>query len=252
MEYQTILYETSADGVATIVPPFDEASAVRAARALARARVVAQAQGRPLASAPSAVRDVAQATWAVQALAGGITTDERWGRVEKLEQSVRVSLDAQVVSLDRGAALDLKASLPVSMLRAGTPFTLQITTAEAASVAVFGWIADDTVVRLYPYGRQRDLRTAAREPLVLPRQNEPPFMSEPRPGVEADFEALVVIASKAPLAYDRLAREVGATVEETMANARPVQDFLRELATLAARPDAAVALKVVPYTVYNP
>ncbi len=242
----------SAEAEAAIVPPFDEASAVRAARALARARVVAQAQGRPLANAPSSVRDTAEATWALQALAGGITADERWAPVKAQDRSVRVSLEARVVSLDRGAGLDLKASMPMARVKAGAPFTLQISTAEAASVAVFGWIADDTLVRLYPYGRQRDLRTTGRGPLVLPRDNEPPFMSEPRPGVPEDFEALVVIASKAPLPYDRLAREVGATVEETMANARPVQDFLRELATLAARPDASVALKVVPYTVYNP
>jgi hypothetical protein len=233
-------------GEALVGKQLDHEGALRAARALARARAIAEETCASVAGAPAVVRDTADAGWAMQAIAGGVTYDESW--LEKTDQDgkrVRTELKARVRALGGGSAPVLKVALSPPVVQSATPFSITLTTETAAYAAVFDWQSDDRVLRLYPFGDQHALPVAAGRALALPRRGEPEFTTEPRPGLTTDFEALIVVASARPLDYDGLAQEVAPTVEESMQRARPVGELFAALAKL----QTPLTLAVVPYQI---
>lgn len=228
---------------------FDKDAALRAARALARARIIAQATGGSLAGAPRLATDLVEGAWALQAITGGVTYDEVW-EVSYPERGkrVRAALTARVEPLGNGRpdVPAVQAKLSASVIPSMKPFSLVLRADRPAALAVFGWTADDRVLRLYPFGPQRALQLEAGREMTLPGAGEEPFMAAPRPGVAADFEAIIVIASRDPLDYESLAREAGTTVEESLARAVPIQDFF---ASLARQGPHAISMRLLPYQV---
>jgi hypothetical protein len=233
-------------GVALVGKQLDKEGALRAARALARARAIAEETCTSVAGVPTVVHDTADAGWAMQAITGGVTYDESW--TEKTAQDgkqVRADLKTMVHPLGGAEAPVLKVTLSPPIVPSATPFGITLNTTKDAYVAVFDWQSDDHVLRLYPFGVDHALAMRAGQPLALPRRGEPPFMTEPRPGLSTDFEALVVVASPQPLDYDGLAQEVAPTVEESMQRAKPVGELFAALAKL----QSPLALAVVPYQI---
>ena len=55
-----------------------------------------------------------------------------------------------------------------------------------------------------------------------------------------------MIASHEPLDYENLAREAGATVEESVSRAVPIQTFF---ASLAHQPPCNISMRVLPYQI---
>jgi hypothetical protein len=228
---------------------FDKDAALRAARALARGRVIAQATGGSLAGAPHLATDLAEGAWALQAIAGGVTYDEAWSvSYPDGGKRVRAVLTARAEPLGNGRpeVPTVQARLSAPVIASMQPFSLVLRADRPAAVAVFGWTADDLVLRLYPYGHQRALQLEAGREMTLPGPGESPFMAAPRPGLAADFEALIVIASRTPLDYESLAREAGATVEESIKRAVPIQDFF---ASLARQGPHDISMQLLPYQV---
>lgn len=232
-------------GEALVGKLLDREGALRAARALARARAVAEETCASVAGAPSVVRDTADAAWAMQAIAGGVTYDEHWSESTLDDgQRVRTVLQARVRTLGGGAPA-IKATLSPPVVETAAPFGITLSTDQQAYVAVFGWQSDDRVLRLYPFGGQHALPVADGRPLQLPRRGDAPFATEPRPGLTTDFEALIVVASAKPLDYDGIAQEVAPTAEESMQRARPVGELFAALAKI----ETPLSLTVVPYQI---
>ena len=225
----------------------DERSAIRAARNLARARVVAAALGAP---APK-LADIRSEKDGVRALSRtldlGIPVDERFQEPwQDANGGLKVELDARVVAVGSIARPAFEARLQKDTLRAGEEIRIEVQAREPVHAAVFAWGADNRIVRLYPNRKALQLSVPEDGRVVLPRAGEGAITSAPMPGNADDHEAIIVIASSERLAFDKLARPAGGTVNETMKAAVSGKVFFEALARLDL---TRAALVVLPYRV---
>ena len=246
------MYEAVAE--AMVSGRLDRTSALRAARNLARARVVAQA----LDLSPPGVTEVTSEEDAVAGLTGfldaGLPVDERFREVRAEDDSggaerVAIHLAARVVPVGSLIRPAVSARLGHAVYRAMEPMRLEIRSEEAAHLGVFAWGADDRVVRLYPRGGSR-LAIGPGETLGLPRRGEGRILSAPLPlpGNREDHEAFVVVASPRPIDFGALAQSAGTSLAETMNVAVAGSDFL---AALASQDPARMAVIWLPYQVHE-
>ena len=226
-------YEAVAEAV--VSARLDAASARRAARNLARARVIAQALGLD-APAVDEVRTEADAVTALgEYLGKGLPVDEQFHDLAVDDGSrIGVRLSAKVVPVGVVSRPALTATLPKTVFKAMEPITIELRSEAKVYVGVFAWGADNRVVRLYPTDAQRQLTMDAGEVLVLPAQGEGRIRSEPLrvEGNLEDHEALIVVAATESVDYGGLAPQAGATLTETMERALDGRRFLAMLATV--------------------
>lgn len=229
-------YEAVAEAV--VSARLDAASARRAARNLARARVIAQALGLD-APAVDEVRTEADAVTALgEYLGKGLPVDEQFRDFRDLAvddgSRIGVRLSAKVVPVGVVSRPALTATLPKTVFKAMEPITIELRSEAKAYVGVFAWGADNRVVRLYPTDAQRQLTMDAGEVLALPAQGEGRIRSEPlrMEGNLEDHEALIVVAATESVDYGGLAPQAGATLTETMERALDGGRFLAMLATV--------------------
>ena len=246
------VYEAVAEAV--VSGRLDRTSALRAARNLARARVVAQALGWP----PPGVTEVTSEEDAVAAFTGfldaGLPVDEEFRKVRPEgdtggEERVAVRLAARVVPVGSLLRPAVHARLGHAVYRAMEPMRLEIRSEEAAHLGVFAWGADDRVVRLYPRNASR-LAIGPGETLDLPRRGEGRILSAPLPisGNREDHEAFLVVASPRPIDFGALARMAGASIADTMNASVEGPAFL---AALAEQEPARMAVIWLPYQVHE-
>ena len=229
-------YEAVAEAV--VSDRLAAASARRAARNLARARVIAQALGLD-APAVDEVRTEADAVAALgEYLGKGLPVDEQFHDFRDLAvddgSRIGVRLSAKVVPVGVVSRPALTATLPKTVFKAMEPITIELRSEAKAYVGVFAWGADNRVVRLYPTDAQRQLTMDAGEVLVLPAPGEGRIRSEPLrvEGNLEDHEALIVVAAAESVDYGGLAPQAGATLTETMELALDGGRFLAMLATV--------------------
>lgn len=246
-------FEATAEAVISV--RLDRDAALRAARNLTRARVVAQALELP----PPRVTEVTTEEDAVAAFEGfldaGLPVDEHFREVRTVggardtQERIAVHLVARVVPVGTLVRPAVSARLGHSVYRAMEPISIEIRSEEAVHIGVFAWGADNRVVRLYPRGRAR-LAARAGETVVLPRPGEGRILSAPMPGSgnREDHEAFVVVAAPRPLDFAALAAEAGASLSETLDRA---DDGSRFFAALAAQDPARMALIWLPYQVHH-
>jgi len=87
--------------------------------------------------------------------------------------------------------------LPHTVYRAGEALTFQVTSHQAATLAVVNLAADDRVYVLYPNAYTPSLAIAANETLTLPGSaDEFAIRPEPLPGHARDREAIQVVATR--------------------------------------------------------
>ena len=241
-------YEAVAEAV--VGPRLDAASARRAARNLARARVIAQALGLD-APAVDEVRSEADAVAALgEYLGKGLPVDEQFHDLAVDDGSrIGVRLGAKVVPVGVVSAPALTAKLPKTVFKAMEPITVELRSEAKVYLGVFAWGADNRVVRLYPTDGQRQLTMEAGEVLVLPPHGEGRIRSEPlrTEGNLEDHEALIVIAATESVDYGALAPEAGATLTETME--RSVNGW-RFLAALAKARLGRISVDILSYQIY--
>ena len=225
----------------------DKEGAIRAMRNLARARVVAQALG---VAAPS-IDVIRSEVDGVRALTGtldqGIPVDERLaGPWSDGPGRLKMELTARVVGIGAGGRPGVRARLEKVALRAREPIRIELSSEEAVHAAVFGWGADNRVVRLYPNPGAPELALEAGGRVILPRAGEGRLMSMPMPGNPEDHEAIIVLAASGRLALDRLAALAGGTVDESIGASVSGADFFAALGKLDT---SRLALIVLPYRV---
>ena len=246
----TTRYEAMAEAV--VSDRLDAASARRAARNLARARVIAQALGLD-APAVYEVRTEADAVATLgEYLSKGLPVDERF-HDHKLgvdeDSRIGVRLTARVVPVGAVSRPVVTAKLPKKVFKAMEPITLELRSEAKVHLGVFAWGADNKVVRLYPNAAGRQLTMEAGEVLVLPSQGEGRIRSEPlrTEGNLEDHEALIVVAATTGVDYGELAPVAGATFTETMSKAQDGSRFLAALATIGPR---RMSIAVLGYQVH--
>ena len=247
----TTRYEAVAEAV--VSDRLDAASAQRAARNLARARVIAQALGLE-APAVDEVRTEADAVVTLgEYLSRGLPVDEQFqDHTLGVDDGSRIGvrLIARVVPVGLVSRPVVTAKLPKKVFKAMEPITIELRSEARVHLGVFAWGADNKVVRLYPNAAGRQLTMEAGEVLVLPSQGEGRIRSEPlrTAGNLEDHEALIVVAATTGVDYGNLAPVAGATLTETMARA---QDGGRFLAALASVGPSRMAVSVLSYQVHQ-
>ena len=249
------MYEAVA--VAVVSGRLDRDSAMRAARNLARARVVSQALGLP----PPPVTEVRTEADAVVALGGlldaGLPVGERFSQVRPedgsgREERVAVRLAARVVPLGNLIHPAVTARLDRAVYKAMDPIGIEIRSEEKAYLGVFAWGADNRVVRLYPQADSL-LVIGAGETVFLPRRSDGiKFMSAPLPerGNREDHEAFVIVATPNPLDYAPLAAQL-VTSEGLAGTMKRAVDGSGFLAALAGQDPARMAVIWLPYSVHE-
>ena len=228
---------------AVVSEVLDRESATRAMRDLARARVVAQALGLP----PPSIDVVRTEADGGRALDHGIPVDERFsGPRSDGAGGLEAELDARVVEVGGAARPRVEASLGQSEFRTQERIRIRLSAKETIHVAVFGWGADNRVVRLYPNPNEPDLMLEAGNRVTLPRAGEGHIWSAPMPGNAEDHEAFLVLAGGRRLALDGLAPLVSESPEQTMQAAVSGAGFFD---ALARHDTSRLALIVLPYRV---
>jgi hypothetical protein len=238
----------AATAEALIKGALDGDAATRAARALARARVIAQKTNPLLDDTPVMVGSLTDGAIAMQAISNGLTSDEQWTTDRHDPTRVIVTLRATVKAVGGGDAPRVTPEISAPVVTSGKPFQLTLTSNATAQVAVFDWTSDDLVLRAYPYAGHPPVVVVPGHALTLPRKGEEPFASSLRPGVSADVEALIVVASSRPLDYDRIAQEPAPTVEESLKRAVPIADVFDALSKLPGN----ISVSIVPYQLVSP
>ena len=243
-------YEAVAEAV--VSDRLDAASAQRAARNLARARVVAQALGLQ-APAVVEVRSEADAVAALgEYLSKGLSVDEQFRdhHVAVGDGSrIGVRLTARVVPVGVVRRPVVMAKLSKTVFKAMEAITIELRSEASVYLGVFAWGADNKVVRLYPRDEQRELTMRSGEVMVLPRQGEGRIRSEPlrTKGNLEDHEALIVVAATESVDYNDLAPTAGATFAGTMERALDGGTFL---AALANEAPSGMSVTVLGYQVH--
>ena len=243
-------YEAVAEAV--VADRLDAASARRAARNLARARVIAQALGLD-APAVAEVRTEADAVAALgEYLSEGLPVDEQFHdyRAGVGEGSrIGVRLTATVAPVGVASRPAVTAKLPKKVFKAMEPIVITLRSKATVYVGVFSWGADNKVVRLYPNATRKQLVLRAGEALQLPSHGDGTIRSEPlrTAGNLEDHEALIVVAATQRVDYGALAPAAGATLAETMKRAKDGGKFL---AALAAAGPSRMSVSVLGYQVH--
>ena len=241
-------YEAVAEAV--VSDRLDAASARRAARNLARARVIAQALGLA-APAVDEVRTEADGVAALGAfLDEGLPVDERFHDLIVDDASrIGVRLRAKVVPVGTVSRPAVTAKLQKTVFKAMEPISIELRSAAKVHLGVFAWGADNRVVRLYPKGAQGQLTMEAGEVMILPSLGEGRIRSEPlrKQGNLEDHEALIIVGATEVVDYSRLAPAVGATFAETMERAKDGGEFIAALRT--ARP-SRLSIATLSYQVH--
>ena len=211
-------------------------SAPMAASSVARARIVAKALDIPAPKA-SDISSEAEGIAALQFLEQGIPTDEMFQSSRGADGETNVTLSARVVKVGSDVRPALEAVLLENDLTTSDPIRIALSATERVSAAVFGWGADNNVVRIYPNDRRTELIVPADGHIVLPaKADRMVIRSAPLQDHVENHEAILVIASSKQLDYGSLGTQ---TVE-------PSSKFLNALATLDLS-HATVA--VLPYRI---
>lgn len=224
----------------------DRDAARRAARALARASVIAQWTNPALDDAPVMVNGLTDGVIAMRAIAGGVTTREQW-TMEELDggKRVRATLSAKVNALGGGDAPVLRAVISSPVIESMRPFTVTLSSDRTAYVAVFGWASDDLVVQAYPDPGRPPLVVAANKPLMLPRKDkgDPDLIAQLREGAAADFESLIIVASSRPIDFGQIAAKPAATDNDNQQSGTPIQMVFEALSRISGN----ISIAIVPY-----
>jgi len=242
----------SAVGEAVISDKLDYDSATRAARNLARARVVAQALGIP-GPAVTLIESEADAAHALtRTLTNGIPVEERFTDTQPTGPGRRVAVEIRARVKPVGTVLvpDIRAKLNKGTFRAMEPIYMDVSSSATTFVGIYSWGADNRVVRLYPNPNSPTLAIEPDSPLLLPREKDGRFMSMPLPGRDnpEDHEALILVASSSPADFEGLAPMVGETLAQTMSRSTSGSQFFNALGQLDL---SRMSVHILPYQVYR-
>ncbi len=239
-------------GEAVVSKRLDRDSARHAAINLARARIVAQALGKPAPSFTAIENESDASLILLNSMSDAIPVEERIFDASPQGSGNRIAVEihAEVKHIGTAIAPNITAKLSHSSYRAGQPIHITIKSAGNANLAIFGWFADGQVVRVYPNKTNAALAIKKGRPIALPRKDESPFMSAPMPvsGNREDQEAFIILATSDNMDFKKLAPLLGDSIGQTISSAKNSSDFFNELGRMDL---TKMSLTILPYQVHN-
>ena len=220
-----------------------------AARALARARVVASALGLAMPHS-TGVGTPDEMVALRRMMERGIPHDEVWvSRMAGADGDVEVELRALVRSIGGPASPSVGIAFAGADMVAGETLKLLISAKRrVAHVAVFSWDATDGVHRLYPAGRTKALRIERGATLVIPPARGPEYGVAPLRGQKVSAESLIILGSAVPFETAGLATVPGDAGRARAIQSWPVSKFFDVLARLDLE---VMSLRILDYRVRN-
>jgi hypothetical protein len=237
-----------ASGSALLSGLTDRALALAAARAVARDTLLARAGALPARTSLLEANSPADALRALAAIGPGLTYDEQWTAPTLADSGrrLRITLRARVALLGPplpGVRIEVPRVLDVD-----EELRITIRNERPVMVALFEWQSDDTIVRLYPKGREKMLVLPANSVITLSRPGEDHMIMSLPPGVTSDTEGLIAVTAERGVDVGALSGEMGRSVAASQANAREANAVFGDLARLRD----AVRVTVLPYQIRRP
>ena len=250
---------------ASITRDHPKVEAQRSARALARAKAILAVLAKvPSAHAelPDSVASSSAAADLLGYMSRGISYEEEWKPPQSTSREVRVGLRAKVLLLRSDNERKLSGLVvPVEAvsgkgarsrpegdrvasgqadpteLISGKAFRFRIDAKKEASIGVYVWQADGTMVRLYPESASKPVRLKAGESAWFPRAEDSHtdggLAAQNMPGEKRNHEALIVVTGSTSLPFEKL---VPTVVAQTAQHSSPVlvdaTAFLNKLAAI--------------------
>jgi uncharacterized caspase-like protein len=241
-------------GIARITKTHPKEEAVRSARALARAKAIAsKLPPSSFGLLPNFADSSAEAAELLAYMSRGLTYEEAWTPPEASNNLVKVDLRAKVRLLEGERRLNGSIE-PTADVIAGQPYRLKLIAKKDATIGVFAWQGDGTVVRLYPENAQRQVLLKGGEAVSFPRADDfyPAIASSNMPGERRNHEALIVVTGAGKIAFDRLVPTAIAEKAQHSKAPQATPNLLEGgefLAKLVALPEADLEVLVLPYEV---
>jgi hypothetical protein len=236
-----------ATGIARITKYHPRDEALRSAHALARAKAILVKTPVTGGVLPNTVVSSGEAAELLGYMSRGITYDEVWTIHTPTAKEVKVDLRAKVRVLPVDPDRKLNGQIEPADVVAEQPFRLRIEAKKDATIGVFAWQANSSVVRLYPESMSKEVVIKSGESVWFPRAGDsyPAIASANLPGDRRNHEAIIVVTGAGNLSFNELVpSSVGDNPQQSLSNALLGIDFLGRLAAIE---DAGLEVLVLPY-----
>lgn len=237
-----------ARGRAIVSEDLIEQEALTAAKLLARARAISAA----LDLAPpriGVVRQSKQIPQLISYLNHGLPYGEDW-TVERTSNVIEVQTELKVISIPNG---DHRVKLKSSVLRSGDPLEITVFSTKSLYFGLFGWQADGSVVRIFPFRHRDKVRLNDDRPTLLPSKQFglEALTSIPFDGARSNHEALILITSEKPLNLGRIAKRVAGEGENYLKRGHNDARFFDMLTLQIQGQSGATNVRFVAFQVTN-
>ncbi|WP_316859568.1 DUF4384 domain-containing protein [uncultured Cohaesibacter sp.] len=238
-----------ATGKAVIGAELVEQEALTAAKLLARARAISTALNLDPPKI-GLVRRSQEIPRLIGYLNEGLPYDESVS-VEKGENVVEVTVRMKVQPLFHND--DVTARIKSPVLLSGDPLQISVMSEKSLYFGLFGWQADGTVIRIFPFRHRDKIRLYEKRPTILPSK---PFgldelTSMPLEGAQSNHEALVLITSSRPMDLGRLAKRVARKNENWQKRGHRDSQFFSMLSLQVQAAPKGTSILFVPYQVVD-
>ncbi|HJZ34041.1 MAG TPA: caspase family protein [Hyphomicrobiaceae bacterium] len=239
----------TAIAVARVSKDHPKEEALRSARDLARAKVILARVAAAGINLPNSIDSSSYAAEMLGYLSRGLTFEETWTTHQATGKELKVELRAKVRPLVGDTERRLTGSIEPTDVISGQPIRLKLLAKKDATIGVFAWQANGTVLRLYPDSTKKPVMIKAGEPISLPRSGDlyPAIASGNMPGERRNHEALIVVTGGKSLNFEQLVPTL--VTEATQHSPTALTDAGDFLSKLAAIEDTELELLVLPYEV---
>nr|WP_319516927.1 DUF4384 domain-containing protein [uncultured Cohaesibacter sp.] len=238
-----------ASGKAVISAALVKQEAITAAKLLARARAISAALNLDPPKI-GLVRKSQEIPLLIGYLNEALPYDEDW-KIKENENVIDVSVQMKVQTLVHSDTVAARVKSPV--LLSGDPLQLSVLSKKSLYFGLFGWQADGTVVRIFPFRHREKIKLYENRPTILPSK---PFgldklTSMPLVGAQSSHEALVLITSMRPLDLGRLAKRVARKSENWQKRGHRDSQFFDMLSLQVQAAVKGTTVLFIPYQVID-
>ena len=237
-----------AQGKAVIGENLSDQEAITAAKLLARARAISAA----LDLDPphiGLVRRSREILHLISYLNQGLPYSESWS-IKRDKNVVEASVKLKVIALPHS---EVTARIKSPVLLSGDPLQMTVLSEKSLYFGLFGWQADGTVVRIFPFRHSEKIRLNDDRPTLLPSKQFglASLTSMPLEGAESNHEALVLITSSRPLNLGQLAKRVAHSNENWQKRGHRDSQFFDMLTLQIQATSSDTSVRFVPFEVVS-
>nr|WP_321455761.1 DUF4384 domain-containing protein [uncultured Cohaesibacter sp.] len=200
-----------AKGKAVINPNLISQEALTAAKLLARARAISAALHLPPPQI-GLVQNSTEIPKLIHYLNAGLPYGEIW-KVQQKDDIIEVESELKIIPLEQSS---ISTRLLTAVLKSGDPLQLEVRSGRPSYFGLFGWQADGTVIRIFPFQDNERIRLNSDGTTYLPSRKYglSALTSVPLDGAQSNHEALILVTSDTPLDLSDLAQRVAHADED--------------------------------------